>query len=330
MKLRLSITVVGTAFAVLGVGCDGLVDDSSVQGNPNAVPNSTTVGSFLETDDESDVITEIPANIRDYFDRSVEERKRVRRALNLEIAQLNKARRGAPTEEQRLTIGSEIEKRNQKLIELETSYPVPPLNLSQLKEGLIGGIARVLVVQVQEGSTALVCRSSDRNMQHIVMLKLLSFANLTPNEEGIFETPFQVSGTTNITTARGGERTVFVLKTFRNVQLEPYKPLYEQEHPKSETDSSSPNTPVAVAKNPANESPSVQKTTEADPPSEKKPPKQKPSAEKAAASQLKLAKVFVEKGNTAVARKRLQSLVDDYPETKSADKARRLLDSLDK
>ncbi|MBT6156680.1 MAG: hypothetical protein HOL01_05555 [Planctomycetaceae bacterium] len=327
MKRRLAIGAVCAAWAVVGVGCDGVVDESDLSGGNGVGTGIDTAssGSYLDTEPEPEAITEIPPEIRDYFNRSVEERKQIRRALNSEIAQLNATRRRARTDGERIAIDAEIDSRKQKLDLLPTTYPVPQLDLAHLHEGQIGGIRRVLVLQVEEGSTALVCRSTDRNQKHVVMLKLLNMANLTPNQEVIFETPLRVSGTTTISTPRGGERKLFVLKTFRNVQLDPYKPLYEQEHPDlAESDpkspkSSPPETPAANADSPANK-----KSAETDP-----PPSNKESDENAAASKLKLAKVFIKKGNTTVARKRLQSIIDDYTATKAAEEAKKLLEGLD-
>ena len=322
MKRSLTFGIVCAAWAVLGVGCDGIVDDKDLPGSHSLGAGTASSGSYLETDTKPAAITEIPPEIRDYFDRSVEERKRIRRALNSEIAQLNATRRRARADDDRIAIDAEIDSRKQKLDLLPTTYPVPQLELAHLHEGQIGGIRRV---RVEEGSTALVCRSTDRNQKHVVMLKLLNMANLTSKNEVIFETPLRVSGTTTISTPSGGERTLFVLKTFRNVQLNPYKPLYEQEHPDlAESDPISPETASPGTPSANTESPANKKTTQTDP-----PPSNKESDEKAAASKLKLAKVFIKKGNTPVARKRLLSIIDDYTETKAADEARKLLEGLD-
>jgi|GEM_PF-2578765 hypothetical protein len=325
MKRTFLIGIVCAACAVLGVGCDDVVDERDLSGIHNVGTGTGPSGSYLDTEPKLEAITEISPDIRDYFDRSVEERKRVRRALNSEVGQLNATRRRARTDGERFAVDTEIDNRKQKLALLPKSYPVPQLDLAHLHEGQIGGIHRVLVLRVEEGSTALVCRSTDRNQKNVVMLKLLNMANLTPSREVIFETPLRVSGTTTISTPSGGERTLFVLKTFRNAQLNPYKPLYEQEHPdlaESDPMSPEPSSPETPSAN--TESTATKKPAETDP-----PPRNKESDEKAAASKLKLAKVFIKKRNTSVARKRLQSIIDDYTETKAAGEARKLLEGLD-
>ena len=65
------------------------------------------------------------------------------------------------------------------------------------------------------------------------------------------------------------------------------------------------------------------------------PPAPKPSPEelaaadnKAAARKLNLVKPFLDRGDTATARKRLKEIIDPHPDTPSADEARKLLEKL--
>lgn len=185
----------------------------------------------------------------------------------------------------------ELEKQHEERMKAirEKKYR-PELKPDGLKDGAIGYFDyNIRVLQIQDESSMLAKFSDD-----LVLLKGVSTKGVADDESVKYEKLLTVSGTASYTSVGGGKRTVMVVKTIDQMEVEKYRAVWNEQNREPEPEEKPKSLPKPM------------------------------SRDEVAASKLELAKDLMEK-NPAAAKKRLQEIIDKYPQTEAAKEAADLL-----
>jgi hypothetical protein len=188
----------------------------------------------------------------------------------------------------------------------------PSLDLTNLRTGDIGKLdAQLRIVQILSDSKLQVAIGESR--PHLVIEGVSTF-DLADDELVAFRGPFRVLGTRRYITLLGARKTVFA--------LEPYRP----EEPSIEDSSQAARFRQAVNARAAEEIRDQKKTLEAVESARAGAEKKAPSRQEAtAAVRLRLAKRLTSESSRPEMLERLEDIVKDFPGTKAADEAAKIL-----
>ncbi len=185
----------------------------------------------------------------------------------------------------------ELEKQHEeRLKEIREKKYRPELKQDGLKDGAIGYFDyNIRVLQIQDESSMLAKFGDD-----LVLLKGVSTKGVADDESVKYPKLLTVDGTASYTSVGGGKRTVMVVRTFDESEVEKYRAAWIEQNREPEPEEKPKSLPKPM------------------------------SRDEVAASKLELAKDLMEKNPTA-AKKRLQEIIDKYPQTEAAKESAKLL-----